>query len=151
MQVDLSSKAVICNFRRLPYWMESRIRYEAARSGQPVLREMYVQGRFFDAVGNESFADKTLYKFTERKVNHWIRMEYMIDDFYKAFSNYLDVRTVVKPSDFAEKLNVTEGDPHLDIWFTKSEIGQLYASNPGWAAVEKDLYGTLLSEVSLFV
>jgi hypothetical protein len=145
--IDLSGKSIICNFRRLPYWIISRIRYEAARSGQSVPREMYIEGEFFMVDGKKSSAEKVLEKFTEREVKHWIRVEYLETDFYQAFSNFLDVRTVVKSSDFNEKINAAESVSHLDKWLNENEIGQLYESNPKWACLEKKLYGSLLTKM----
>jgi hypothetical protein len=145
LRTDLSRKEIISNFRRLPYWMISRIKYEAIRSGQIVQREMYVEGKFFEMNGDELFADKYIQRFTERKISHWIRVEYLEEDFYKAFSNYLDVRNIVKPTDFNEKINATKGVLNQDEWFNEDEIGRLYAANPEWADIERELYGSLLA------
>lgn len=145
LHVDLSGKSIICNFRRLPHWIISRVRFETARSGQSVPKEMYIEGRFLEVNGMESSAERLLERFTERKVSHWIRMEYIEMDFFKAFSNYLDVRTAVKSSDFTERINASEGILNLDKWLNEQEIGQLYESNPAWANLEMELYGNLLT------
>jgi hypothetical protein len=143
--VDLSGKSVICNFRRLPYWIISRINFEASRSGVIVPREMYIEGRFFEMNGKESYADKYLARYTERKVDHWIRVEYLQEDFFHAFSNYLDVRTIINPSCFKETVNVSMGESSLGRWFNNKEITLLYASNPKWTELENELYGNLLN------
>ena len=147
MQIDLSGKVIICNFRRLPNWIISRINFETARSGEAVPRNMYVEGRFFEMNGVRCYADKYIERYTERVVDHWIRVEFLETDFFNVFSNYLDVRTFVKSSDFNEKLNASECVTELDQWFNEEEIGCLYRSNPKWAQLEKKIYGSLLTGI----
>lgn len=147
MHVDLSGKSLICNFRRLPNWIVSRINYESARSAEIVPREMYVKGRFFEMSGNESFADKYVTRYTGRPVNHWIRVEHLEADFYNAFNPYLDVKAKVQSSDFKEKINVSKGVLNINQWFTDEELAILYRSSPKWAQLEMELYGDLLVEI----
>jgi len=42
---------------------------------------------------------------------------------------------------------VNEGnyDRALEHWFTPEQIEEMYRRNPGWAAVEERLYGSLVS------
>ena len=143
-QTDLSDKAVICNFRRLPTWILSRVNYETARSGFVVPREMLIHGRFLEMNRNESYADKVLEKFTERTVHYWIRVEYLEADFIKAFGNFLDVGSCIHSSDFRERTNATEQVLNPVQWFTDDELKTIYGSNPRWSSLEKDLYGALL-------
>ena len=143
--IDLSGKDIVCNFRRLPFWIISRIRYEKLRSGISVSKKMYVEGSFYEANYKLSHADNYIYKYTERKVNQWIRQENLYTDFMKAFSNYFNL-DIIDESDFDRKVNTTGKEPELKEWFSKEELTQLYRSCPQWTRHEKFLYGNILTE-----
>jgi len=142
---DLSGRAVICNFRRLPSWISSRVAYETARSGKIVPAGMAAEGRFFESNGAISSADDYLRRYTEREVSHWVRSEYIGEDFYRAFSEYLDVRSRVDPGEFRVKINSTFRNSGGREWLGQAGLDRLYTANPGWAALEKELYGNLLT------
>ena len=142
--IDFSDKAVICNFRRLPFWIISRIRYEEMRSGKTVPRKLIIEGRFYNENGTESKADKTLQKFTERKVDHWLRTEHLEVDFMNVFSKYLNVRPLISSADFTEMVNSTGKGSNIEGWFNRDELINLYRSNPSWSMLELELYGDLL-------
>lgn len=141
---NLLDKDIISNFRRLPSWIISRINYEEKRSGLITPPKMYVEGRFFERSGDISYADKTFNKFSEMPVKYWIRMEYLISDFFGAFTRYLDVQEKISPEEFDEKVNVNSQNKLISNYFSRDELEHLYASNPAWAAHERQLYGGLL-------
>lgn len=140
---DLSGRAVICNFRRLPSWISSRVAFEEARSGIVVPLEMIAGGRFFEENGAISSADDYLLRYTERKVSHWIRTEFIGVDFYTAFSAYLDVESKIDPSEFRTKVNSTRRNTGVCGLLDAAGLERLYMANPCWAALEKELYGNL--------
>ena len=67
LNIDLSGKDILCNIRRLPFWIISRIRYERNRSGKFVTREMYNQGKFYTKKGEIISAECVLGRMTEKK------------------------------------------------------------------------------------
>ena len=142
---DLSGRAVICNFRRLPSWLSSRVAFEEVRSGKVVPAEMVAEGRFFESNGAISTADDYLRRYTERKVSHWIRTEFIREDFYRAFSGYLDTGSVVDPSEFSAKVNSTHWNRRVCELFEVEGLERLYHANPYWADPEKELYGNILT------
>ncbi len=144
--IDLSQKQVICNIRRLPYWIISRVKYEEARSGHRATREMYTGGMVFGQDGTPYKANRLINFYTIRKVDHWIRVEYLAEDFYRCFGRYLDVDSRINGNEFATKINITAGDARLDTWFGEGDLEKLYASNCIWAKLEMELYGNLLTE-----
>ncbi len=143
--IDLSRKQVICNIRRLPYWIISRVKYEEARSGHRATREMYTGGMVFEQDGTPYKANRLVNFYTIRKVDHWIRVEYLAEDFYRCFGRYLDVVSRINESEFATKINSTAGDARLDTWFGEGDLERLYASNSIWTKLEMELYGNLLT------
>jgi hypothetical protein len=142
--INLQGRDIISNFRRLPSWIISRIRYEERRTGKKVPRDLLVQGRFFDINGTEASADKTLLKFSERGVDKWIRVENLRNDFVDVFSEYLDLPSKMTESDFNVLMNTSGDSINVDLFFTAIEMELLYKSNPVWAAREEMLYGELL-------
>jgi len=143
----VDDRAVICGFRRLPYWMLSRVHYEASRP--PYLsatRGMLCRGEFFHQNGQIGKADDYALHY-DAKVERWIRTEHLAEDFERHFSDILGshlakaamrkVRRIVNGT----RLNYIRS---LDYHFTPDELARLYDANPTWAALERALYGDLL-------
>jgi len=143
--IDLSRKMVICNIRRLPYWIISRVKYEEARSGHLATREMYKGGLVYEQDGSVYKANRLINFYTLRKVDYWIRVEYLAEDFYRCFGRYLDVVSRISGDEFSTIINSTGGDARLDTWFGEGDLERLYSSNPIWAQLEMELYGNLLT------
>jgi hypothetical protein len=143
-KTDLSDRDIICNIRRLPYWMISRIRYESIRSDKPFCKAQYTRGIFYRKDGSEMKADEVLAKFSERYVKHWIRMELIRQDLIEAFSDYLDIDSKIKQDDFDEIVNPSGGHIQLNEWFEDDDLSLLYSSCPKWSSLEYQLYGDLI-------
>jgi PAS domain-containing protein len=147
-RLRLSDRTVICGFRRLPYWMLSRVHYEASRP--PYLaatRAMLCRGEFFHQNGQVGKADDDARHYGDSRVERWIRTEHLAEDFERHFSDILGshlaraalrkVRRIVNGT----RLNYIRS---LDFYFTPTELASLYAANPRWAAMERALYGDVL-------
>lgn len=143
----VADRTVICGFRRLPYWMLSRVHYEASRP--PYLsatRAMLCRGEFFHQNGQIGKADDYALHYDAR-VERWIRTEHLAEDFERHFSDILGshlaraaLRKVARVVN-GTRLNYIRA---LDYHFTPDELAGLYAANPSWAARERQLYGGLL-------
>jgi hypothetical protein len=143
--INLDNKAIICNFRRLPSWMISRIQYEEKRSGNKTTKDEYITGRLHEQNGSVNFADNYLKKYSSRPVTSWIRTEYIRDDFEKAFSPFLDLSSVDLSKKFRQTTNVTKYERDLRKWFTPEDLERLYCSCPLWRDQEIKLYGDLIA------
>jgi hypothetical protein len=143
LALDLSEKDIICNFRRLPSWIISRIKFEELRSGFSVPRNLMVKGQFFEADNTISHADEYLKRYNEKLVKHWIRQEYISTDFYNAFLLYIDINKVPL-IEFDQIINSSGVNSVVDEWFSNAELIELYESCPLWAQHEKFLYGNVL-------
>jgi len=143
-KVDLGSKEIICNFRRLPSWIISRIMYEEKRSGNVAPKELYSIGNFLKASGEISNADTILRKYTTRKVSHWVRVEYLEEDFVKVFSKYIKFTPILDSSFFQKRVNTSGWGNDIHNWFNPSQLKKLYNSCPLWAEYEREIYGNLL-------
>jgi hypothetical protein len=139
---------VISSFRRLPYWMLSRVHYEASRPPYyAVSRAMLLRGEFFHQNGQVGRADDYARHYGEAEVARWIRMEHLAEDFERQFGDLLGsqvtraavrkLRRVVNGT----RLNYVRS---LGFYFTPQELAALYDANPAWAARERELYGDVL-------
>lgn len=142
----LGGRDVISAIRRLPYWLLSRIYFEKARSPDVVVtREMFLQGRFFEAPRLALPADHYVRKYTSRPVAHWIRTESLAEDFRRVFGQYLDLDQVDLESAFVQKnRNPMRYISDLAFYFRPEELEGLYNANPRWRDLETELYGDIL-------
>jgi hypothetical protein len=146
---DPGSRDVLCNIRRLPTWILSRVHYEYSRSpGLKVTRSMLVAGEFFEADGFKSKADWYAKSYTAVPVTRWIRTENLAKDFIDTFSTYTDL-SAMNVADMIRRTNVTAIPyiPEVAFHFSRQDLEGLYASNPIWTNIERSVYGNLL-EVS---
>ena len=86
----IPARLIICNFRRLPDWIISRIKYEQNRSGQIVTKSMYLEGSFYERNGNVNTAERYLKKYANPAVTHWLRVEHLQCDFTRVFAGYIN-------------------------------------------------------------
>jgi hypothetical protein len=146
---QLAGKTLISGFRRLPYWMLSRIHYEAARP--PYLaasRDMLRRGEFFHQNGQIGRADEYIVHYDAARISRWVRTEHLAQDFLEHFGAILGpgvagaairkVRRIVNGA----QLNYIRD---LGFYFTPDELSGLYEANPLWAELERRLYGGLLT------
>ena len=144
LRQPISGKDLICNFRRLPNWIISRIQYEQERSGQVVSKEAYCKGNFFEQNGFENHADDYVRKYTKKAVKYWLRVEYLQEDFINVFSKYFHLDSNCISESFLNKVNASGWDGNIYKWFEKEDLKMFYSSCPRWAALELELYGNIL-------
>ena len=74
-------------------------------------------------------------------ISHWMRVEYLKEDFLSFISHYADVsdnrRLAVQRLAPANTATYDRDPSH---WFSDSQIALLYESNPLWAKVEQQVY-----------
>jgi len=124
---DPSDKEIICGFRRLPYWLISKIHYDYARAGVFPTREMLSKDQFFEWNRTPHTADDYAKIYTERRVSDWIRFENIEEDFRCAFSRHLDMNKINFETAF-NKRNEAE-TPHIkeiEFYFSRDNLRELY-------------------------
>lgn len=140
-------RTVICGFRRLPHWMLSRVHFEAARPPfRSPTREMLRRGEFFHQNGRIGTADQHAQHFSGSAVDRWIRTEYLAEDFERHFSDILGPRAKLAVDRVTKVVNATRLNyiKALDFHFTAEDLQALYAANPVWTRIERELYGDVL-------
>ncbi len=143
----ISDRIIICNFRRLPDWIISRIKYEQNRSGQIVTKDMYIKGAFYEQNGNINSAERVLKKYSEPTVTHWLRVEHLQYDFSRVFAKYLNLEQVNYSGYFQIKINTSGWDGDFHNWFSPEDLDVLYASCPSWCLLEYKLYGNIMANM----
>lgn len=140
---DVGNRAVICNIRRLPSWLLSRVHDEYVRSPQHVVtREMFTSGKFFRVDGHVMSADDFMKRYTTYPVTHWIRTEHFAADFTAVFSRYLDLSGIDVGSEIKRtNVNAMNYIRDVEFYFTPDELAGLYRANPLWADMERQVYG----------
>jgi hypothetical protein len=141
----IGARKIICNIRRLPAWLLSRIYYEHARPPHRIVsREMFAAGKFYENKGFLSCADDYAKKYSQPRVDHWIRTENFNADMQRVFSQYFKLGPHYI-EDRAEIVNASKIEyiPEIGFYFTKADLAALYAANPVWAEIEMRVYGSL--------
>jgi len=146
---QLENRVVICSFRRLPSWLESRYNYEFKRN--PKLDhcpERLLEGKFLEHNGFENHADMYAMKFFPKSIMEsgrlrFIRTEFFETDFKAAFGEFIDVK-MIPDSEFNKKINSSKSWLPPD--FRKkfyADQQRLYENCPYWKSVEEIAYGNI--------
>lgn len=140
---DPGDRKILCGFRRLPYWLLSRVHFEAQRPPHRIVtRAMLVRGQFYEQRGVLNKADSYVKKYNNPKVDAWIRTEHLVDD----LSRVLEIdRQRLNGTMKQENAGEMDYIRDLAFWFTPEDLVGLYAANPEWATVEEVLYGELVT------
>lgn len=144
---DPRDKRIISGIRRLPWWLLSRIHYEAARPPHRCAsREMLCRGQFYERDGAINHADAQVGRLDTKVIHGWVRLEHMAEDFVDQFEGLLGPRVRSAAHRLKKVVNPTTLDyvKSLDFYFTPEELAGLYEANPRWAAIEAEVYGDIL-------
>jgi hypothetical protein len=144
---DPTGKVVISGIRRLPWWILSRVHYEASRAPHRcATREMLCGGLYFEQDGSINHADAHMARLGSHPIDRWVRLEHLAEDFVTQFETVLGPRVRRAARKLRKVVNPTAVDyvKSLHFHFTPAELAGLYAANPAWAAMEAKVYGDIL-------
>lgn len=147
-EAELSGKLLAMNIRRLPAWMLSAAQHRAQHGVHPEYRPLPLQTA--DELTQLTDPDDLLVWMTDHgrlAVARWLRAEALADDVL-ALMGELGVPGPVARRAVSSVGRVNQGayDHRLSAFFTAEQIAALYERNPGWAAIEREVYGELVSE-----
>ena len=143
----------VLSIRRLPFWALSLLHELAVHPD--VARAYSIPPGNTVRPGHALLlkADECLeqYQSFGRPVSIWLRMEHLFDELVHFINEHIQP---VTPELRRRLLAVrTKGqrsyNHNVDAFFTPNQIGQLYARFPVWAAIEKQVYGSLYGERGL--
>jgi len=144
---DPKGKVVISGVRRLPWWILSRVHYEASRPPyRCATREMICRGEYYEQGGQVNHADAHVARLGSHPIDRWVRLEHLAEDFVEQFEGLLGPRVRSAAHRLKRVVNPTTVDyvKSLGFYFTATELDGLYAANPRWAAMERQVYGDIL-------
>lgn len=141
---ERGDRKIVCCIRRLPHWLLSRVHFEAERAPDhyTATRDMFLRGEFFERNGKTNNADTYVRVYSTPAVTHWVRLEHLGDDLADALEIPADQLIASLKRENATKANYIK---NLDFWFTAEDLVGLYEANPVWAAIEKRVYGEILT------
>lgn len=143
----LGTRTVICCFRRLPSWLESRFNFEFGRSPElPHRPELLLQGRFLEESGLAGYADDYARRYLPPQIIEsgnvrFLRTEFFTDDFKAIFGEFLDISRI-PDREFKRKVNASPRclpeDVRRQLYDAPEKI---YRSCPYWRSLEEMAYG----------
>ena len=143
---QVEGKLLSLNIRRLPAWVLSRAHQVALRGLAPDFRPSALRSPH--ELSRSDLPDQRLVLFTGNgrfAVDRWLRVEALADDFLALVCELRD------PSPDERRrvrelplVNGIDYDHEVLHWFTPAQVGEMYARNPAWAALEERLYGALM-------
>jgi hypothetical protein len=144
---QLGERIIVCSFRRLSSWLESRYSFEYQRSPHlPHMPERLLEGRFLEADGTLSHAEYYVHKYLPDDILalnpvRFLRMEYFETDFKTIFGEFLDI-SHIPDSKFSRKVNVSKKYLPRSIKKKLYESPeQIYSHCPSWQKIEALAYG----------
>jgi hypothetical protein len=147
---EIEGKVLAMNIRRLPAWILSREQHKARWGLAPDRVPTPMDSP--EEMAASSFPDDRLETFLEHgafRIDRWLRMERLADDFLAFISEFTDVPPDVRARVLEiGQVNAGEYDHQLRSWFTDEQVERLYSNNPTWAAVEREVYGDVLLGVT---
>jgi hypothetical protein len=142
---QIEGKLLAANIRRLPAWTVSWAQQRARDSRRPDDRPVPMNSP--EQMVRVPRADVRLSSLTDQgrfKVDRWLRMEHLAEDFCDFISDFTDLDEEARRriSEFPN-VNALSYDHDVRHWFTRERVRRLYESNPLWAAAEQEAYGDL--------
>jgi hypothetical protein len=145
-EAEVAGKLRVMNIRRLPAWALSAAHHRAAHGVHPDYRPGPLETP--DEIVSKTDPDDLLRWMTDHGrlgIQRWLRTENLEDDVLALLDELGVLTSGVRERVLAVgRVNVGAYDRELRRWFTNAQIRRLYERNPGWAAVERRVYGGLL-------
>ena len=144
---SLGTRTVICSFRKLPFWLESRYNFEAQRSPDLSHRpDLLLEGKFLEADGFENHADNYVKKYLPQHILEsgnvrFLRTEFFESDFKSIFGDFLDISQILD-GEFKRKVNASKrcvpANVREQLYGAPEKI---YKNCPYWRVVDGMVYG----------
>jgi hypothetical protein len=141
----LMKDVLILNTRRLPSWMLSLAQHRArfGTAEDPTPQPLPPASELAES----KEADQTLDLFTANgriRIDRWFRVEHLREDFL----DFVAERRTLTDEERSEARTMTtkpanKYDHDIRTVFEDDHVRRLYANNPGWAEVERRVYGYL--------
>jgi hypothetical protein len=142
---QVRGKLLAMNFRRLPVWVLSRAQHVARWGIHPYYKPIPMDSP--EKLAQSSFPDSRILIYTDQgriRIDRWLRAECLTEDFVGFISEFTDVTPEqMKRVDDMGPVNTHDYDKDVTRWFSPDLIERMYAANPIWAELEREIYGDL--------
>jgi len=136
-------KLLVMNIRRLPAWTLSAAHHAAAVGLHPEYRPLPLETA--DEMSSKTDADDLLRWMTDHDrlaVDRWLRLESLEQDVLALLDELGELTPGVEAAVRAVgAVNTRSYDHSVERRFTPEQIARMYELNPGWAEVERRVYG----------
>jgi hypothetical protein len=142
---QLRGKVLAMNFRRLPVWVLSRAQHVARHGIHPDYEPIPMEPP--EVLASSPFPDSRIAIFTDEgriRIDRWLRAESITQDFLKFISEFTEVNEERRRQvEEVGPVNTHDYDKEVSNWFGPGLIERMYAANPVWAKLEREIYGDL--------
>jgi hypothetical protein len=142
---QIDGKTLVSNIRRLPDWVLSWSHHRAAKDFDPngMLPPMHSPWEMAEGRRADYWLG-VLLDGDRFRVDRWLRMEHLADDFIEFVGEQREVtadqRSRIKK---IGAVNAVTYDHDVTHWFSPAQVRRMYAQNPRWEAVEREVYGDI--------
>jgi hypothetical protein len=144
-ELEVRGKLLAMNIRRLPAWALSGAQHKARHGVYPDYAPVPLES--FDQITSRTDADDLLRWMTDHgrfTVEHWLRTERLEQDVLDLLEALGALTPAAREAVLAVgRVNVGGYPPELVDELSAEQVARLYALNPGWAEVERRVYGAL--------
>jgi len=141
---QLGGRLLVMNIRRLPAWALSGAQHKARHGVAPDYRPLPLDSA--EQICGATDADDLLRWMTDHgrlAVGRWLRTESLAADVVALLDD------IGVPGELARAavgsvgaVNAADYEHDPERHFTRAQIARLYERNPGWAAIEREVYGS---------
>jgi hypothetical protein len=146
---QIEGKTLVLNIRRLPSWILSYAHWKSRWGVHPDYKPTPMQSPY--EMSRSAIADRHLQAFTWRgefTIDRWLRAEYIRNDFLDFISDHTKLTDEQRARVLeSEALNSLDYDREISHWFTREQVELMYHTNPVWAEVETNAYGSTMLEM----
>ncbi|MFN8164555.1 MAG: hypothetical protein U0R26_12175, partial [Solirubrobacterales bacterium] len=140
----IAGRLRVMNLRRLPSWILSRAQHMRTHGPWPEGRHHYMQTA--DEMVEDIYADYDLRRMSDGPrcpIQWWLRQEHLADDVAALLDHFGQLTGTAQEGITSVPYRAKAYAHDLESTFTAEQIRRMYRLNPGWAEVERKVYGDL--------
>ena len=142
---EIAGRIRVMNIRRLPAWTLSGAHHKASHGLAPEFRPLPLPTA--EEMAESTDGDDLLTWMTDHDrlaVDRWLRCESLEEDLLALLDELGELTPEARASVRAVgRVNQASYERDLERAFTTAQIERMYERNPGWAAIERKVYGDL--------
>ena len=145
---EVRGKLLALNLRRLPAWILSHENHKARIPALPHPKPNPISSP--EQMASSKLPDECLSIFTDGgrlQIGTWVRTEFAADDLLELASRFTDVTPEQRRLVHGIEIDELDYDHDTRHWFSEKRLERLYAGNPSWAAIEREVYGDTMLDM----